>query len=150
MERTLVLIKPDALQRGLSGTIIARLEARGLKLVALKLMQVGSDLARQHYGEHAEKPFFRGLVKFITSSPIIAMVVEGNEAVAIVRNSMGETNPKNAAPGTIRGDFALDMGRNLIHGSDSTESARKEIEFFFANKEILNYQRDTEPWITEL
>lgn len=150
MERTLVLIKPDALQRGLSGTIIARLEARGLKLVALKLMQVGSELAQQHYGEHSEKPFFPGLVKFITSSPIIAMVLEGIEAVSIVRNSMGETNPKNAAPGTIRGDFALDMGRNLIHGSDSMESARKEIELFFANTEILSYQRDTEPWITEL
>ena len=150
MERTLILIKPDAVQRGLSGTIIARLEARGLKLVALKLMQVGSDLAQQHYGEHSEKPFFKGLVKFITSSPIIAIVLEGNEAIAIVRNSMGETNPKNAAPGTIRGDFALDMGRNLIHGSDSIESARKEIELFFANTEILNYQRDTEPWITEL
>ena len=150
MERTLVLIKPDALQRGLSGTIIARLEARGLKLVAIKLMQVGSELAQQHYGEHSEKPFFPGLVKFITSSPIIAMVLEGIEAVSIVRNSMGETNPKNAAPGTIRGDFALDMGRNLIHGSDSIESARKEIELFFANTEILSYQRDTEPWITEL
>lgn len=150
MERTLVLIKPDALQRGLSGTIIARLEARGLKLVAIKLMQVGSELAQQHYGEHSEKPFFPGLVKFITSSPIIAMVLEGIEAVSIVRNSMGETNPKNAAPGTIRGDFALDMGRNLIHGSDSMESARKEIELFFANTEILSYQRDTEPWITEL
>ena len=150
MERTLVLIKPDALQRGLSGTIIARLEARGLKLVAIKLMQVGNELAQQHYREHSEKPFFRGLVKFITSSPIIAMVLEGIEAVSIVRNSMGETNPKNATPGTIRGDFALDMGRNLIHGSDSIESARKEIGLFFANTEILNYQRDTEPWITEL
>jgi len=150
MERTLVLIKPDALQRGLSGTIIARLEARGLKIVAIKLMQVSSELAQQHYGEHSEKPFFKGLVKFITSSPIIAMVLEGIEAVSVVRNSMGETNPKNAAPGTIRGDFALDMGRNLIHGSDSIESARKEISLFFANTEILNYQRDTEPWITEL
>ena len=150
MEQTLVLIKPDALQRGLSGTIIARLESRGLKLVALKLMQVGSDLALQHYGEHAEKSFFKGLVKFITSSPIIAMVLEGNEAVAIVRSSMGETNPKNADPGTIRGDFALDMGRNLIHGSDSIDSARKEIALFFADTEILNYQRGTDPWITEL
>jgi nucleoside-diphosphate kinase len=150
MERTLVLIKPDALQRGLSGTIIARLEARGLKLVALKLMKVGNELAQQHYGEHAEKPFFKGLVEFITSSPIIAMVLEGNEAIAIVRNSMGETNPKYANPGTIRGDFALDMGRNLIHGSDSMESARKEIGLFFSDTEILNYQRDTEPWITEL
>ncbi|PKB64885.1 MAG: nucleoside-diphosphate kinase [SAR202 cluster bacterium Io17-Chloro-G3] len=150
MEQTLVLIKPDALQRGLSGTIIARLESRGLKLVALKLMQVGSDLALQHYGEHAEKSFFKGLVEFITSSPIIAMVLEGNEAVAIVRSSMGETNPKNADPGTIRGDFALDMGRNLIHGSDSIDSARKEIALFFADTEILNYQRGTDPWITEL
>ena len=149
MERTLVLAKPDALQRGLAGTIIARLEARGLKIVALKLIRLDRALAQRHYAAHVDKPFFSGLVEFITSAPVIAMVVEGREAVEVVRRTMGETDPAKAEPGTIRGDLALDIGRNLVHGSDSPEAARQEIALFFDEAEILDYRRDTDPWITE-
>ncbi len=149
MERTLVLIKPDAVQRGLIGAIISRLEARGLLLVAVKLLTVDEALARRHYEAHVNKPFFPGLVKFITSSPIVAMVWQGKNAVDVVRATMGATDPLKAAPGTIRGDWALDIGRNLIHGSDSPESARREIEIFFRPEEIKEYSRDVDPWITE-
>lgn len=149
MQRTLVLTKPDALQRGLAGTIIARLEARGLKIVALKLIQIDRALAQRHYAAHVEKPFFAGLVEFITSAPVVAMVVEGREAVEVVRRTMGETDPAKAEPGTVRGDLALDIGRNLVHGSDSPEAAQKEIALFFDEAEILSYRRDTDPWITE-
>ena len=149
MEQTLVLAKPDALQRGLAGTIIARLEARGLKIVALKFIQIDRALAQRHYAAHVEKSFFAGLVEFITSAPVVAMVVEGREAVEVVRRTMGETDPAKAEPGTIRGDLALDIGRNLVHGSDSPEAAQKEIALFFDEAEILNYRRDTDPWITE-
>ena len=149
MQRTLVLAKPDALQRGLAGTIIARLEARGLKIVALKLIQIDRALAQRHYAAHVDKPFFAGLVEFITSAPVVAMVVEGREAVEVVRRTMGETDPAKAEPGTVRGDLALDIGRNLVHGSDSPEAAQKEIALFFDEAEILSYRRDTDPWITE-
>ena len=149
MQRTLVLAKPDALQRGLAGTIIARLEARGLKIVALKLIQIDIPLAQRHYAAHVEKPFFAGLVEFITSAPVVAMVVEGKEAVEVVRRTLGETDPAKAEPGTIRGDLALDIGRNLVHGSDSPEAAQQEIALFFDEAEVLNYRRDTDPWITE-
>ena len=144
MQRTLVLAKPDALQRGLAGTIIARLEARGLKIVALKLIQIDRALAQRHYAAHVDKPFFAGLVEFITSAPVVAMVVEGREAVEVVRRTMGETDPAKAEPGTIRGDLALDIGRNLVHGSDSPEAAQQEIALFFDEAEVLNYRRDTE------
>ena len=148
-ERTLVLVKPDGVQRGLVGEVITRLERRGLKLVAMKLMQVSDDLARQHYGEHVDRPFFAGLVSFITSSPIVAMVWEANNAVEIVRSTMGQTNPVNSAAGTIRGDLGIDIGRNLVHGSDSPESAEREVNLFFRPEELLSYQRAVEPWIVE-
>ena len=149
MERTLVLIKPDGVQRGLVGEIISRLERRGLKLVAMKLMQVDDALARQHYSEHVARPFFGGLVEFITSVPVVAMVWEANQAVGIVRNTMGETSPASSPPGTIRGDLGVDIGRNLVHGSDSVESAAREVALFFRPEEILDYSRSTDPWITE-
>lgn len=149
MDRTLVLLKPDAVQRGLAGEIISRLERRGLKLTAMKMLRVTEELAHRHYADHVGKPFFEGLVKFITSSPIVAMVVEGENAVDVVRNTMGVTSPSDAAPGTIRGDLALTIGANLIHGSDSTESAKREIELFFSADEIIDYSRDVDSWIIE-
>ena len=148
-ERTLVLVKPDGVQRGLVGEVITRLERRGLKLAAMKLMQVSDGLARQHYGEHVDRPFFSGLVSFITSSPIVAMVWEANNAVEIVRNTLGQTNPVNSAAGTIRGDLGIDIGRNLVHGSDSTESAEREVDLFFRPEEILSYERAVDLWINE-
>ena len=149
MEQTLVLIKPDGVQRGLIGQVVDRLERRGLKLVGLKLMQVDEDLAHRHYGEHVDRPFFPGLVNFITSGPVVAMAWEAANAVEIVRNTMGPTNPTNAAPGTIRGDFGVDIGRNLIHGSDSPESAERELSLFFAKGEIMSYGRSNDGWIVE-
>ena len=149
MERTLVLVKPDGVQRGLIGEVISRLERRGLKLVGMKLMQVDDALARQHYGEHVDRPFFSGLVEFITSSPVVAMAWEADNAVEVVRNTMGQTNPTASPPGTIRGDLALDIGRNLVHGSDSPESARRELSLFFSAGELLDYPRSNDPWIKE-
>ena len=149
MERTLVLLKPDAVQRGLAGEIINRLERRGLKLAAMKMLLVTEELAHRHYADHVGKPFFEGLVKFITSSPIVAMVVEGENAVDVVRSTMGVTSPSDAAAGTIRGDLALTIGANLIHGSDSTESAKREIGLFFSPDEVIDYTRDVDSWIIE-
>ena len=136
-ERTLVLIKPDAMQRRLAGEILGRLEQRGLTVRAAKLMQVDRDLAGRHYEEHKEKPFFGELVEFITSSPTLALVLEGESAVTVVRTTMGATNPANAAPGTIRGDLALAMPDNLVHGSDSLESAEREIALWFSDGELV-------------
>ena len=141
MQRTLVLVKPDAVQRRLAGEIISRLEKKGLKIVALKMLQMDRGLAEQHYAIHKGKSFFLGLVDFITSGPIIAAVVEGENTVEVVRRLMGETDPLKAAPGTIRGDFGLDIGQNLIHGSDSVENAAKEINLFFSEKEVLSQTR---------
>ena len=149
MEQTLVLVKPDGVQRGLIGEIVGRLEKRGLKLVGLKLMQVDEGLAHRHYGEHVDRPFFPGLVSFITSGPVVTMAWEANNAVEIVRNTMGPTNPAAAGPGTIRGDFGVDIGRNLIHGSDSAESAERELALFFQPGEILSYDRSNDGWIIE-
>ena len=149
MECTLVLVKPDGVQRGLIGEIISRLERRGLKLVGMKLMQVDDVLARQHYGEHVDRPFFAGLVAFITSSPVVAMAWEAENAVEAVRNTMGQTNPTTSPPGTIRGDLALDIGRNLVHGSDSPESAERELALFFGAGELLDYTRANDGWIKE-
>ena len=148
-ERTLVLVKPDGVQRGLSGAIISRLEARGLRIVAMKMLQVSTDMAMQHYGVHQGKPFFDGLVSFITSGPVIAMVLEGRSAVEMVRNTVGATNPLQAQPGTIRGDLGVDIGRNLVHASDSPETAVQEIGFFFSPEEVLSYTRDVDRWVTE-
>ena len=149
MEQTLVLVKPDGVQRSLVGEVISRLERRGIKLVAMKLMQVSDELAREHYGEHVERPFFRGLVDFITSSPIVAMVWEAEDVVQVVRETMGSTNPVSAPVGTIRGDLGLNIGRNLVHGSDSPESAVREIALFFQAEEILSYAKSTDSWVTE-
>ena len=149
MERTLVLVKPDGVQRGLIGEVINRLERRGLKLVGMKLMQVDASLARQHYGEHVDRPFFGGLVDFITSSPVVAMAWEADNVVEAVRNTMGQTNPTTSPPGTIRGDLGLDIGRNLVHGSDSPESAERELALFFNSGELLDYARANDPWVKE-
>ena len=149
MERTLVLVKPDGVQRGLIGEVINRLEHRGLKLVGMKLMEVDDALARQHYGEHVDRPFFGGLVEFITSAPVVAMAWEADNAVEAVRNTMGQTNPTSSPPGTIRGDLGLDIGRNLVHGSDSPESAQRELSLFFSDGELLDYTRSNDLWIKE-
>ena len=143
------MAKPDAVQRGLAGTIIARLEARGLKIVAVKLVQIDRSMAERHYEAHVGKPFYEGLVEFITSSPVAAMVLEGNRAIEIVRQTMGDTDPAKATPGTIRGDLALDIGRNLVHGSDSPDAAQREIALFFDDAELLHYDRSLDPWIIE-
>ena len=139
MERSLVLIKPDAMQRGLIGAIIAHLERQEPKLVALKMLHLDKALARQHYAIHEDKPFFEGLVNYISSTPIIAAVFEGNKAVEVIRKAMGATDPAKAEAGTIRGDFGLDIERNTIHGSDSVETAEKEIKLFFNEDEIFGY-----------
>lgn len=149
MERTFLAIKPDAVQRGLVGEIIGRFESRGYKLVGLKLMQVSRETAETHYGEHKGKPFFDGLVEFITSSPVVAMVWEGKNVILAARKMMGATNPQNAEPGTIRGDFAVDMGMNAVHGSDSAESAAREIGIFFKPEEVIGWDRSTDRWIIE-
>ena len=149
IERTLILCKPDAVSRGLAGEIIARIERRGYLIAAMKLMQLDGERARKHYGEHAGKPFFQGLVDFITSGPIVAMAVEGDGAIEGCRQIMGATNPLSAAPGTIRADFAQNIGRNLVHGSDSAGSAERELAIFFEPKEFVSRKHDLERWIRE-
>ncbi len=148
-ERTLVIVKPDAMQRGLIGEIIGRLERRGLKLEGLKLLQVDRALAERHYAEHEGKPFYEGLVSYITACPVVVAVFAGTGAIATVRSTVGATNPANAAPGTIRGDLGLEVGRNLIHASDGPESAQREVGFFFAREELHSWGRDTDRWISE-
>ncbi|MCQ2559999.1 MAG: nucleoside-diphosphate kinase [Clostridia bacterium] len=147
MEKTYVMIKPDGVQRGLVGEIITRFEKKGLKLAALKLLQITPELAGQHYGEHKGKPFFENLVEYITSGPVVAMVWEGREAVAAARKMMGATRPMEAELGTIRADFGMDVERNLIHGSDSVASAEKEIKLFFDPDEVIEYKEVLENWI---
>ena len=149
MERTLVIIKPDGVQRSLIGEITGRLERRGLRIIALKMMQITPELARIHYAEHEEKPFFEPLVQYITSGPVVVMILEGDQAIEIVRRTMGSTNPVEAEPGTIRGDLALMTGRNLIHGSDSPKTAAIEIPRFFSPEEIVPLSRDIDYWIFE-
>ncbi|MCX7682757.1 MAG: nucleoside-diphosphate kinase [Anaerolineae bacterium] len=149
MERTLVIIKPDAVQRGLIGDIITRFERRGLRIVALKMIQIDKALAERHYAIHKGKSFYEPLIRYITSAPVVVMVLEGNKAIEIVRRTMGATNPAEAAPGTIRADFGVDIGRNLVHGSDGAETAAFEIPLFFTEQEILSYARDTDRWIFE-
>ena len=147
MERSLVLIKPDAIQRGLAGEIIYRLEKKGLKIVAMKMLHMDKNLAQRHYAIHKGKAFFDDLVSFITSSPLIAIVFQGKNAVEIIRQMMGETDPAKALSGTIRGDFGIDIEHNLVHGSDSLENAAKEIDLFFSAEEIFNYDRELDTWI---
>jgi nucleoside-diphosphate kinase len=149
VERTLIILKPDALQRGLMGPILARLEARGLKFIGLKLMQVSSELANKHYGIHQGKPFFEGLVSYITSSPVLVGAIEGKDVIEIVRSTVGATNPVKAAPGTIRGDFGVNIGRNLIHASDSPENGQSEVALFFAPAELISAERSIDQWVTE-
>lgn len=149
VERSLILIKPDAFQRGLIGEVIARFERRGLRIMALKMMTLPNALAKKHYAEHAAKPFFRELVDFITSGPAVAMVVQGPNAVEICRTLIGATDAAKATPGSIRGDLGLTIGRNLVHGADSTESAEREIQLFFEAADFVQYERSLEPWIIE-
>ena len=149
MERTLVIIKPDAVQRGLIGEIIIRLERRGLRIAGMKLLQVSDELARKHYAVHEGKPFFPGLIKFITSGPVVIMALEGKDAIAITRTTMGATVPGKAAPGTIRADFAMDIGFNLVHGSDGPETAAQELALWFGGDELVSYQRVIDAWIYE-
>lgn len=149
MERTLLLVKPDGVQRGLVGEVLARLEKRGLKLIGLKMLWMDRPLAERLYAVHRGKPFYPGLVEYMTSGPIIAAVLEGPRAIGVVRQTMGETDPARASPGTIRGDLGLELGRNLVHGSDSPESAPREIAIFFEEKELLKYPREIDRWMME-
>jgi nucleoside-diphosphate kinase len=149
MERTLIIVKPDGVQRGLAGEVIKRFEQRGLKIVGLKFMTVSRELAQKHYAVHEGKPFFAGLVDYITSGPVVVMALEGLNAVAAARKTIGATRPNEAEAGTIRGDLALEVGRNLVHGSDSPENGAKEIELWFSANELYSWTRTTEPWISE-
>lgn len=149
MERTLIIIKPDAVQRGLMGKIINRFERRGLRIAGMKLIHITTELAQRHYAVHEGKPFYEPLIEYITSSPVVVIVLEGNDAIEIARRTMGATNPAEAAPGTIRADFGLEIGRNLVHGSDGPETAAFEVPLFFEEEEILSYGRNVDPWIFE-
>ncbi|WP_347489708.1 nucleoside-diphosphate kinase [Desulfoscipio sp. XC116] len=149
MERTYVMVKPDGVQRNLIGEIVSRFEKKGLKIVGLKMLRISRELAERHYGEHRGKPFFEPLVEYITSGPVVAMALEGKDAVSTAREMMGATNPLKAAQGTIRGTFGMDIGRNVVHGSDSAESAARELGLFFAPGEIVDYKRDLDNWLYE-
>jgi nucleoside-diphosphate kinase len=149
MERTLVIIKPDGVQRGLIGPILTRLERRGLRIAAMKLMQITPELASRHYKVHQGKPFYEPLVEFITSGPVVVAVIEGTDAIDTVRKTMGATNPALADPGTIRADYGLEIGRNLVHGSDGSDTAAYEIPLFFDEDEIVSYERAIDHWINE-
>lgn len=149
MEQSLVLVKPDGVQRGLVGEIISRLERRGLRLVGAKFVQVPKELAEAHYAEHKGKPFYDGLVSYITSSPVMAMAWEGPNAVAAIRQTMGATRPTEAAPGTIRHDFGLEVGRNLTHASDKPETGEREVGLWFTKDEVLSWKRELDKWVFE-
>lgn len=149
MERTYLMIKPDGVQRGLIGEILTRFEKKGLKIVGLKMLKIPRETAEKHYGEHQGKPFFAGLVDYITSGPVVALAVEGKDVITTAREMMGATNPLKAAPGTIRATYGMDVGRNIIHGSDSAASAEREIGIFFMPEELVEYSRDVDRWIYE-
>ena len=149
MEKTLILVKPDGVQRGLTGQIISRFENRGLKLVGLKLIQMSPELAAQHYAVHEGKGFYDSLIEYIVSGPVVAMVWQGENAIAAARATMGSTRPVESTPGTIRGDFGMEVGRNLVHGSDEPENAVKEVALFFDRAELVDWQRDSDKWIKE-
>ncbi len=148
MEQTLIIIKPDGVQRGLVGEIIRRFELRGLRIVAMKFMQVDEALAKKHYAEHAERPFFNALVSYITSAPVVVVVLEGTKAIQSARNTIGATNPADSAAGTIRGDFGLEIGRNLVHGSANADDAKREVELWFG-ADLVQWSRETDRWIFE-
>ncbi|HET9981748.1 MAG TPA: nucleoside-diphosphate kinase [Ktedonobacterales bacterium] len=147
MERTLIIVKPEGVQRGLIGEVLARFERKGLKAVGLKLIQIPREMAERHYAEHVGKPFYEGLVSHITSSPVVVGVLEGPEAISVARTMMGVTNPRAAAPGTIRGDYGLDISLNIIHGSDGEEAAQREIGIFFTPSELVSYERAGDRWV---
>lgn len=149
MERTYLMIKPDAVQRGLCGEIVSRFEKKGLKLIAMKFMRIPKEVAEKHYGEHKGKKFYDKLIAYITSGPVLAMVWEGKNAVSVCRTMMGKTDPQESAPGTIRGDYGMDLGVNIIHGSDSPESAAREIGIFFSPEELVEYDRTADRWTYE-
>lgn len=149
MERTLIIVKPDAVQRGLIGEIIKRFEQRGLRIAGMKLMQISRELAARHYAEHEGKPFFEPLISYITSAPVVVMALEGKSAIEIARNTIGKTKPIEAAPGTIRGDLGMEVGRNLVHGSDGPESAARELALFFDEAGLIDWERSNERWIFE-
>lgn len=149
MEKTLILVKPDGVQRGLMGEIIARFEKRGLKLIGMKFIQMSQELAETHYGVHKERPFYNDLVSYITSGPVVAMVWQGKNAIAAARATIGATNPVEATAGSIRGDFGMEIGRNLVHGSDSPENGEKEAGYFFSADELVDWNRDADSWIKE-
>ncbi|MBA3870888.1 MAG: nucleoside-diphosphate kinase [Chloroflexota bacterium] len=149
MERTFIIVKPDAVQRGLTGEIIKRFEQRGLRIIGMKFLRISQSLAEKHYAVHAGKPFFAGLVNYITSSPVVVIAFEGTNAVAAARKTIGATKPQESEAGTIRGDFALEIGRNLVHGSDSVENGLIEIGNFFTEAELNSWPRNTDPWIFE-
>ncbi len=149
MERTYLMVKPDGVQRGLCGEIVTRFEKKGLKLAAMKFMVIPKATAEKHYGEHKGKKFYDSLISYITSGPVLAMVWEGENAVSVCRNMMGKTNPQESAPGTIRGDYGMQTGMNLIHGSDSPESAEREIGIFFKSEELVSYERSADRWTYE-
>lgn len=147
MEKTFVMVKPDGVQRGVVGDIVRRFEQKGFKLVGAKLMQVSNELAETHYAEHKERPFFGELVDFITSGPVFAMVWEGENVISVARTMIGATNPSEANPGSIRGDYGVTVGKNIIHGSDSSESAEREINLFFNENELVSYDKQIDTWI---
>lgn len=149
IERTLIIVKPDGVQRALVGQVIARFESRGLRIAGLKLMRISRALAEEHYAEHRGKPFYEGTVNYMTSAPVVVMVLEGPDAIAAARATMGATNPLNAQPGTIRADFGLNISRNIVHGSDKPETAEREINLYFRPDELLSYERAGDAWLTE-
>jgi nucleoside-diphosphate kinase len=149
VERTLIIVKPDGVQRGLTGEVIRRFEQRGLRIIGMKFMRVDRALAEKHYAVHRERPFFKGLVEYITSGPVLVMALEGTNAIAAARNTIGSTKPHESAPGSIRGDFGLEIGRNLVHGSDSVENGQQEVALWFKPEELVSWQRNTDPWIFE-
>ena len=149
MEQTLILVKPDGVQRGLIGQIISRFERRGMKLVGLKFIQMTNELAAQHYAVHQGKKFYDDLIEYIVSGPVVALVWAGEDAIAAARATMGSTRPVDSAPGTIRGDFGMEVSRNLVHGSDEPENAKKEVALFFDGSELIDWQRDSDKWIKE-
>lgn len=149
MERTFIIVKPDAVQRGLTGEIIKRFEQRGLKIVGMKFVVPSRELAEAHYAEHAGRPFYEGLVNYITSGPVVALALEGTNAVAAARNTIGKTKPVESDAGSIRGDFGLEVGRNLVHGSDGGESSARELALWFSEDELMTWSRNTDPWVFE-
>jgi nucleoside-diphosphate kinase len=149
MEQTLIIVKPDGVQRGLIGEVIGRFERRGLKVVGMKFMQISRELAERHYSVHQGKPFYPGLVEYIISGPVLVAVLEGPKAIAVTRSTVGATNPVEAVPGTIRGDFALEIGFNMIHASDAADTATREVALFFNEHELVSYQRDLDRWVHE-